>query len=94
MERSSYVPNYFLYLWKWKSLSHVRLFETPWTIESTEISKSEYWNGVDLHNPGLYPRSPVFQVDSLSAEPQGKPKNTEVGRLSLLQQIFQTQESN
>ena len=26
------------------------------------------------------------------AEPQGKPKNTEVGSLSLLQQIFLTQE--
>ena len=30
----------------------------------------------------------------LSAEPQGKPKNTGVGSLSLLQQIFPTQESN
>ena len=40
------------------------------------------------------PRSPTLQVDSLSAEPQGKPKNTGGGRLSLLQQIFPTQESN
>ena len=32
-------------------------------------------------------------MDSLPAEPQGKPKNTGVGRLSLLQ-IFPTQESN
>ena len=40
------------------------------------------------------PRSPVLQVDSLPAEPQGKPKNTEVGSLSLLQEIFLTQESN
>ena len=30
----------------------------------------------------------------LPAEPQGKPKNTGLGRLSLLQQIFLTQESN
>ena len=29
-----------------------------------------------------------------TAEPQGKPKNTGVGSLSLLQWIFQTQESN
>ena len=29
-----------------------------------------------------------------TAEPQGKPKNTGVGGLSLLQQIFLTQESN
>jgi len=33
-------------------------------------------------------------VDSLPAEPQGKPKNTGVGSLSLLQRIFPTQESN
>ena len=33
-------------------------------------------------------------VDSLPAEPQGKPKNTGVGGLSLLQQTFPTQESN
>ena len=39
-------------------------------------------------------RSPALQVDSLSAEPQGKPKNTGVGSLSLLQHIFPTQESN
>ena len=31
---------------------------------------------------------------SLPAEPQGKPKNTGVGSLSLLQWIFPTQESN
>ena len=34
----------------------------------------------------------TLQVDSLSAEPQGKPKNTGVGSLSILQQIFPTQE--
>ena len=31
---------------------------------------------------------------SLPAAPQGKPKNTEVGTLSLLQWIFPTQELN
>ena len=35
-----------------------------------------------------------LQVDSLPAEPQRNPKNTGVGSLSLLQQIFPTQESN
>ena len=33
-------------------------------------------------------------ADSLPAEPQGKPKNTGVGSISLLQGIFPTQESN
>ena len=48
----------------------------------------------DLSNPGIEPRSPTLQVDSSPAEPQGKPKITGVGSLSLLQQIFPTQELN
>ena len=65
-----------------------------------EFSRPEYWSGWpfpspgDLLNPGIKPRSPALQVDSLPAEPQGKPKNTGVGSLSLLQQIFPTQELN
>ena len=47
-----------------------------------------------LPNPGIKPRFPALQVDSLLAEPKGKPKNTGVGSLFLLQQIFPTQESN
>ena len=39
-------------------------------------------------------RSPTLQVDTLPAEPQGKPKNIGVGSLLLLQRIFLTQESN
>ena len=70
------------------------------TIQSMEFSRPEYWSGKPFHslgdvpNPGIEPRSPALQVDSLPAEPQGKPKNTEVGSLSLLQQIFLTQELN
>ena len=47
----------------------------------------------DLPNPGIKPRSPAMQ-DSLPAEPQGKPENTGEDRLSLLQEIFLTQELN
>ena len=60
----------------------------------------EYWSGLpcpppgDLPKPGFKPRSPALRADSLLAEPQGKPKNTGVGSLSLLQRIFLTQESN
>ena len=39
-------------------------------------------------------RSPALQADSLPTEPSGKPKNTGVGSLSLLQWVFLTQESN
>ena len=42
----------------------------------------------DLPNPGIKSKSPALQADSLPAEPQGKPKNTGVGSLSLLQGIF------
>ena len=48
----------------------------------------------DLPNLGIEPRSPTLQADSLPSEPPGKSKNTGVGSLSLLQGIFQTQESN
>ena len=41
----------------------------------------------DLPNPETESRSPTLQADSLLAEPQGKPKNTGVGSLSLLQWI-------
>ena len=42
----------------------------------------------------LKTRSPAMQVDSLQAEPQEKPKNTEVGSISLFQWIFPAQELN
>ena len=39
----------------------------------------------DLPDPGTEPRSPALQIGSLPSEPPGKPKNTGVGSLSLLQ---------
>jgi len=47
-----------------------------------------------LLNPGIEPRSPALQADSLPDEPPGKSKNTGVGSLSLLQGIFPTQKLN
>ena len=44
----------------------------------------------NLSNPGIKTRSPALQADSLLTEPPGKPKNTGLGRLSLLQRIFPT----
>ena len=85
---------------KWKSLSCIWLFVTSWTAQSMEFSRPEYWSGQpfpspgDLPNPGIESRSPTLQADSLPAEPQGKPKNTGVDSLSLLQRIFLTQKLN
>ena len=80
-------------------------FATSWIIAlqtplSVRFPRQEYWNGLpfpppgDLPDPGVEPVSLAWQADSLPAEPQGKPKNTGVGSLSLLQGIFPTQESN
>src|SRR5574340_513396 len=68
---------------KVKSLSCVRLFVTPWTVAyqappSLEFSRQEYWSGLpfpspeDLPDPGIEPRSPALQADSLLTELQGK----------------------
>ena len=68
-----------------KSLSHVRLFATPWTVAyqappSVGFFRQEYWSGLpfpspgDLPNPGIEPRSPALQADALLYEPSGKPR--------------------
>ena len=85
--------------------SCVRLFVTPWTVAYQAplpmgFSRQECWSGLpcpppeDLPNSGIKPRSPTLQTDSLASEPPGKPENTGMGSLSLLQQIFPTQGSN
>ena len=72
------------------------LCDPMWTIQSMEFSRPEYWTGSpgNLPNPGIKPRSPALQVDSLPSESQRNPKNTGMGRLSLLQGMFLTQELN
>ena len=51
---------------------------TPWTVASqaplsTGFSRHEYWSGLpfpspgDLPDPGIEPRSPALQADSLSS---------------------------
>ena len=52
---------------KVKSLSHVRLFATPWTVAyqappSMGFSRQEYWSGVPLHSPMIRIRWVLFQV--------------------------------
>ena len=48
----------------------------------------------DLPKSGIEHTSSALLVDSLPSEPPGKPKNTGVGSLSLLQGNFPTQKSN
>ena len=53
---------------------------TPWPTQSMGSSRPQYWSGQpfpspeDLPIPGIEPRSPTLQVDSLPAEPQGTPR--------------------
>ena len=65
-----------------KSLSHVRLFVTLWTVAyqvppSMGFSRQEYCNGLpflppgDLPDPEIEPRSPALWADALPSEPPG-----------------------
>ena len=73
---------------------------SPWNFpgQNTGVVSRSLFQGIEprvsIPSPGIKPRSLALQVDSLPAEPPGKPKNTGVGSLSLLQGIFPTQESN
>ena len=59
---------------------------TPWAVAyqaptSIEFSRQEYWSGLpfpsprDLPNPGIEPRFPALQTDTLTSKPPGKPKD-------------------
>ena len=69
---------------KVKSLSHVRLFVTPWTVAheappSMVFSRQEYWSGLRSSSPGhlpdprIEPESPAFRADTLPSKPPGNP---------------------
>ena len=61
-------------------------FVTPWTVahqapQCIGFPREEYWSGLPfpspghLPNPGIEPRSPAVQADSLLSEPPGKNNN-------------------
>ena len=66
---------------KWKCQSIVWLFATPWSVahEATLSMGQEYWSGFpfpspgDLPDPGIQPRSPALEADSLLSETPEKP---------------------
>ena len=68
--------------------------DSPWNSPGQNIGVGSLSILQGLLNPGIKPRSPSLQADSLPAKPLGKPKNTGVGSLSILQWIFPTQELN
>ena len=54
------------------------------------FSRLEYWSGLpfpsagDLPGPGIKPKSPALQVDSLPSEPPGKPSGEQAGSLLVM----------
>ena len=90
---------------KWKkvkSLSHVQLFATPWTIAhqallSMGFSRQEYWSGLPclplgyLSNPEIKSGSPTLQVDTLPSEPPESPPGYNFKQVSLNQNLFHPQ---
>ena len=65
-----------------------------YTVHGVLQARIPEWVAFPFSRESSQPRSPTLKADSLSAEPLGKPKNTGVGSLSLLQRIFPTQELN
>ena len=85
--------------WKWKvkvkSLSRVRLLETPWTAAYQAppfmgFARQEYWSGVPLPSPMSYESQAIFKI---WVSPNYC-SSTRVGSHFLLQGIFPTQGSN
>ena len=73
-----------MHAWMLSRFSSVQLCETLWTAAhqaplSPGFSRQESWSGLlfpspgDLPDPGMEPRLPSLQADSLPSEPPGKP---------------------
>ena len=87
------IDRYEIYMkWKGKLLSRVWLFVTPWIVhgvlQARKLEGVAFFFSRASSQPRDGTRSPTLWEDSLPAKPQGKPKNTGVGSLSLLQGIF------
>ena len=97
---SSDYPDYVLSRWVVSSFFRPHGLQPTRPLCPWGFFRQEYWSGLscpslgDLPNSGIELRSPTLQVDSLPSEPPGKPMNTGVGSLSLVQGIFLTQEWN
>ena len=66
--------------WKWKFLSHVQLFVTPWAVQAMEFSRPEYWS--------ISPEKVAIPFSRASFQPSNQTQ------VYLLQGIFPTQGSN
>ena len=64
--------------WEFSSMGILQARILEWV--AVPFSRQEYWSGLpcpppgDLPNPGIKPRFPALQADSLPSEPPGKPR--------------------
>ena len=76
---NGYENGKYFFIHESKSCSVMSNSATPWTIQSMEFPRPEYWSGQHFPSPGeipnlgIEPRSPTLQADSSPVEPQGKP---------------------
>ena len=84
-----------------KTLSHVQLFVTLWSVAcqsplSMKFSRQEYCSGWPFSSPGNFPDlgikpgSLALQADSLAPEPPGRPGKEGGGRKMIANQGFST----
>ena len=62
--------------WKWKLLSYVGLFVTPWTMQSLKFSRSEHWSGYLSLLQGIFHPRDRTQVSHIAGgffTNQGRP---------------------
>ena len=83
-----------------KTTQSCPLFATPWIVThqvlllSMEFSRPEYWSGLpfpspgDLPNPGIKPKSPTLQADSLPSELPGKQTCAYLGHQQFLNDLL------
>ena len=88
---------------KVKSLSRVQFSATPWTVAcqvplSMAFSRQEYWRALpfpppgDLPDPGIEPRTPAQQVDSLLSELRAQSQDFLALGLALQATLFRLNE--
>ena len=77
--RVSCLGRWILNLWATSKVK-VKVTSCPTLWDPMDFSRLEHWSGQpfpspgDIPNPGIEPKSPVLQANSLPSEPPGKPQ--------------------
>ena len=85
-----------MWLLKWKSLTCVQLFATPWTLQSMEFSRPKYWRiqafpfSRGSSQPGDWTQVSCIAGGFFTSWAIREAQECGVGNLSVLQQVFLT----